>query len=648
MADKEIGIVVKAKDEASKQMGDIANNFKSSFQTMSAASAIAGGAIVTFLGSTLSGAAEAEAANRQLEHAVLNVSHANQDQLESTMALADALEAKGVLDGDAIKVGLAQLSTFGLSNDAVQALGGSMADLAVNQFGVNASSDQLSQTANVLAKALNGQFGVLEKSGIRFTEAQQHAIQFGTELEKVAAINEGLAQNLKYTNEVALTTFEGKMAHMNVAIGNVTESIGMALFPVIQQLAEMILPVVQSMMSWINENQQLFAIIVQIVGVVGVMMTLFGGIGLILPALSAGLSAFGAVLAFIVSPVGLVVVGVTALIATLVYLYNTNETVRSAFNAAWSGIVMIVTAAITQVQAIITTTINTIRALWESDWGNIRTIFEEVWAFLTGPGLELVRSLYTLIQNATAPFVAFIKEHWDQIQAAFTTVLDIMKVGWQVFWEEVKLIFGIVWAVVSGLIKAGLAAVKGDWSGAWDAIKGIFVNVWNAISTFLGNVLNIIGAAISTAWNAMGDVFNMLGKTIGDIWNAMWDALKKKVDDIVNSIMGIINNMIGLITSAISKVGDLANSVGGVIGGAFGGGRASGGPVSSGSTYVVGEVGPELFVPNQSGTIIPASRTGGGGGTVNVYVTGNTVLSDDGAEQIGNMFFNKFKLQTRV
>ena len=38
-------------------------------------------------------------------------------------------------------------------------------------------------------------------------------------------------------------------------------------------------------------------------------------------------------------------------------------------------------------------------------------------------------------------------------------------------------------------------------------------------------------------------------------------------------------------------------------------GRAAGGPVSSNSTYMVGEKGPELFVPRAAGTIIPAGPT---------------------------------------
>jgi TP901 family phage tail tape measure protein len=59
-------------------------------------------------------------------------------------------------------------------------------------------------------------------------------------------------------------------------------------------------------------------------------------------------------------------------------------------------------------------------------------------------------------------------------------------------------------------------------------------------------------------------------------------------------------------------------------------GRAGGGPVSRGEAYVIGEQGPELFVPGKDGTIIPngamnvASRAGGGmGGTIMVQVEVN-------------------------
>jgi len=42
-----------------------------------------------------------------------------------------------------------------------------------------------------------------------------------------------------------------------------------------------------------------------------------------------------------------------------------------------------------------------------------------------------------------------------------------------------------------------------------------------------------------------------------------------------------------------------------------GGARAGGGPVYAGSAYVVGEQGPELFVPDRTGTIVPNRQIGG-------------------------------------
>jgi phage-related minor tail protein len=44
--------------------------------------------------------------------------------------------------------------------------------------------------------------------------------------------------------------------------------------------------------------------------------------------------------------------------------------------------------------------------------------------------------------------------------------------------------------------------------------------------------------------------------------------------------------------------------------------RAIGGSVQSGQPYMVGERGPEMFVPNSQGSIVPTNKMGGGGGVV--------------------------------
>ena len=49
--------------------------------------------------------------------------------------------------------------------------------------------------------------------------------------------------------------------------------------------------------------------------------------------------------------------------------------------------------------------------------------------------------------------------------------------------------------------------------------------------------------------------------------------------------------------------------------------KAEGGPVGSGNPYIVGERGPELFVPRSSGSIVSNDRLAGasfGGGGINI------------------------------
>jgi len=118
---------------------------------------------------------------------------------------------------------------------------------------------------------------------------------------------------------------------------------------------------------------------------------------------------------------------------------------------------------------------------------------------------------------------------------------------------------------------------------------------------------------------------------------------------ILNGFIGVINSVIQKIQEALGKIAELAGAVSGGLGGysdvgsnaaaiassgagpgqIFGAAinaigaefRAQGGPVSAGQPYVVGEQGPELFIPSGNGQIAPNGATAGGGvniGTVTI------------------------------
>lgn len=78
-------------------------------------------------------------------------------------------------------------------------------------------------------------------------------------------------------------------------------------------------------------------------------------------------------------------------------------------------------------------------------------------------------------------------------------------------------------------------------------------------------------------------------------------------------------------------LGGIVSGIGSWIGGLFG--RANGGPVGMGTPYVVGERGPELFVPNANGNIVSNGDVGGASVTFNINAidtqTGTQFLLDN-------------------
>lgn len=83
---------------------------------------------------------------------------------------------------------------------------------------------------------------------------------------------------------------------------------------------------------------------------------------------------------------------------------------------------------------------------------------------------------------------------------------------------------------------------------------------------------------------------------------------------LAGSISGSLSGAIGGALSGGGGGGGLGGLVGGIVefgSNLFGGGKAMGGPVSGGTTYLVGEEGPELFTPGASGNITPNHELGG-------------------------------------
>jgi hypothetical protein len=113
-----------------------------------------------------------------------------------------------------------------------------------------------------------------------------------------------------------------------------------------------------------------------------------------------------------------------------------------------------------------------------------------------------------------------------------------------------------------------------------------------------------------------------LAPFIGEVLGAAFKVLGVAIGAVISLFSSLVNLIDRAYKGLVAFVNFVKNNpVSQGIAGVFGGGRAMGGPVSAGTTYLVGENGPELFTSATSGTIIPNNKMGGGN-TINITVNG--------------------------
>ena len=128
------------------------------------------------------------------------------------------------------------------------------------------------------------------------------------------------------------------------------------------------------------------------------------------------------------------------------------------------------------------------------------------------------------------------------------------------------------------------------------------------------------------------------------------DAMKSMAKSVVDSLIKmliqkyIVDAAFGAITGFIGGSARMATGATGTMSGPASNyfvpsmsGKAIGGSVQSGQPYMVGERGPEMFVPNSQGSIVPNNRAGGNGVVVNQTINVTTGVQQTVRAEIASL-----------
>ena len=412
---------------------------------LAVASGFAVGAVVNFGKSAVTAAQESEVATARLDQIFKSMGDTTGKAAEQAEAYASKLSMQIGVEDEAIMSAQALLATFSKVSDETGRQAGifdrataAAADLAAAGFG------SMEGNAKSLGRALQNptkRLTALEKSGVSFTESEKERIKTleasGKITEAQKILLEAVEKQVGGTAAATATETE----KMSVAYGEVSESVGKAMLPLLQKLA----PVLVSLGTWMTKHTN-------VVIALAVAFTV----------LAASIAVMNVALMFTTSiPIVLLVLGivaaVVALIAVAILLYKN-----------WDKITAFMGKAMDRVKDAVSKVFKWIKSNWPL-----------LLAILTGPiGIA----------------VLLIVRNWDKIvgaaRAAYNTLKSILsKIG------------GFFGSIGDGARNAA-AAVKNALNGVVDFLNGLKDRVLRAAGKVADAIKTPLNAILRT-WNGL-------------------------------------------------------------------------------------------------------------------------------------------------
>ena len=409
--------------------------------------------------------------------------------------------------------------------------------------------------------------------------------------------------------EAINNTPEQKFQVLKQQIHNNVEELGSGLLPAVNNPMDKVSGLIQKGSEWISNNQETVQSIMNIALKLGVFLVIAGSVmgvvgslgKLFLSAKNAiGLvktATLGMNTAFLASPITWVIVGIVALVAAFVVLWNKSE----AFRNFWKGLFEQVRSAVTQAWSTIQPALQ-----------NLGKKLMELWQAVQ-PIIQIVEKVGAVVLVVLGSIFA------GAIQGAISALTPLIDA------------FSSFVSFVTNVVNMVVALFKGDFSGAIDFASAAVGDFKNFIENGFNAILSFIGGFASGFLDAVGGALSAIGidasETISNIKNTVKNGLE--------AVKGFFGNILGAASDTVKeKLGNMKAAYeehgGGIKGVAAAAMEGVKGFYTSGFTFIDNLTGGKL-------SSIKNQFTEKMSGVANAVSTGMSAAKNYASTQLSNM-----------
>lgn len=620
-----------------------------------------GAAIGSIFKTGLDEAKDASEGQAQLEAGLKSTGNAANTTVDDMEELASSIQGySGQTDDSIVKSEQLLLTFTNIRNNgpdkifdlATQA----SADMAA-KMGGDASSNAI-----ILGKALNDPvagISALTRVGVTFSQGQKDAIDAMVKTGDVAGAQKVILGELSTefggAAQAAGDSLPGQLAKGKRAFEDMSQSVVTAILPVVLPAIQNIAAGIKDAMPAIVEFAKGFSEkLKDALDVVGPPLLEFGkflldhkeillGFAVGITAIVGGFKLYAETVKIVtavteawkvaqmllngemvLNPIGLIVVGLAALVAGIVWV----ATQTTFFQDAWK----------VMSQAV--------GAVWSWLWNTVlKPVFDFIGSAINVIGIAAMGLWTNFIQPAVQAIGNIFNWLWNSIINPIVILVELafvlLGMGVSALWNAfIQPSINAIGAIFQWLWNSVISPV-GQWIGnTINAVGAIISSLWSA---YVQPAINAIGDVFNWLWNSVispvgqwiGDSINNLGGIVGGVFNSMADTMKNAFNGVEGIVKGVINSVIDAVNGGIGGINsliDTANSVPGVSLPHLGTipHLATGGTISGDGIALVGENGPEIVSLPTGATVYPTGTGpssdlagGGNGGTTihSIHVT---------------------------